>query len=59
MTPQTFRAIRLRAGLSYNQLADKLRVSYRTVYRYEGGDTAIPGLTEDYMLKLESENDHD
>lgn len=44
MTPATFRAIRLRAGLTQSQLARFLRISdLRTVRKWEAGERAISG----------------
>jgi DNA-binding transcriptional regulator YiaG len=44
MTPEQFRAIRKRAGLSQARLAALLRLSDgRTVRRYEAGERPIPG----------------
>jgi transcriptional regulator with XRE-family HTH domain len=44
MTPERFRAIRQRAGLSQARLAALLRLSDgRTIRRYEAGERPIPG----------------
>lgn len=44
MTPAQFKTIRTSAGLSINQLADKLRLSDgRSIRRYEDGSRAISG----------------
>jgi DNA-binding transcriptional regulator YiaG len=44
MTPERFRAIRQRAGLSQARLAALLRLSDgRTIRRYETGERSIPG----------------
>lgn len=44
MTPETFKAIRERAGLSQSGLAARLRISdVRTIRRYEHGERAISG----------------
>jgi transcriptional regulator with XRE-family HTH domain len=38
MTPETFKAIRERAGLSRKELAVKLRIKdHHSIYRYEAG----------------------
>jgi DNA-binding transcriptional regulator YiaG len=44
MTPETFRAIRKRAGLSQARLAALLRIGgLRTIRRYETGERPISG----------------
>jgi DNA-binding transcriptional regulator YiaG len=44
MTPETFKAIRVRAGLSQSQLADVLRLSDKRTIRYwEAGERQISG----------------
>jgi transcriptional regulator with XRE-family HTH domain len=44
MTPEAFRAIRQRAGLSQARLAALLRIGdLRTIRRYETGERPIPG----------------
>jgi DNA-binding transcriptional regulator YiaG len=44
MNPATFRAIRIRAGLSQSGLAALLRVEdVRTIRRYELGERAVSG----------------
>ena len=44
MTPERFRAIRIKAGLSLDGLAKVLRIADRsTVHKWEKGDRAISG----------------
>jgi DNA-binding transcriptional regulator YiaG len=44
MTPSEFKAIRLRAGLTQSQLADRLRISdKRTISYWETGERPISG----------------
>jgi DNA-binding transcriptional regulator YiaG len=54
MTPEQFRAIRQRAGLSQARLAELLRLSDgRTVRRYEAGERSIPGPVSLLMEMIE------
>ena len=44
MTPETFKAIRKRSGLSARALAELLRIADgRTIRRYEAGDREVSG----------------
>lgn len=44
MTPEAFKAIRQRAGLTQTELAARLRIEdLRTIRRYEAGERAISG----------------
>jgi DNA-binding transcriptional regulator YiaG len=44
VTPSEFKAIRLRAGLTQSQLADRLRISDKRTIRYwETGERPISG----------------
>jgi len=54
MTPEQFRAIRQRAGLSQARLAALLRLSDgRTIRRYESGERPIPGPVSLLMEMIE------
>lgn len=55
MTPSEFKAIRLRAGLTQSQLADKLRISDKRTIRYwESGERPISGPVSLLMEQLEA-----
>jgi len=54
MTPQEFKSIRLRAGLTQRQLAAHLRISdHRTIRRYESGERSISGPVAILMEQLD------
>jgi len=55
MTPDTFKAIRNRAGLTQSQLASFLRISDRRAIRYwEQGERAISGPVSFLMELLDA-----
>ena len=54
MTPDTFRKIRQRLGLTQSQLAERLRTTRMTITRYECGTRRIPGVVEAILSQLES-----
>lgn len=55
MTPDQFRAIRERAGLSLARLATLLRMSdKKTIHRYETGERAISGPVSILMELLDA-----
>ncbi len=57
MTAAEFKSIRLRAGLTQSQLAERLRVEdLRTIRRYEAGDRAISGPVSLLMEQLGREH---
>jgi transcriptional regulator with XRE-family HTH domain len=54
MTPETFRTIRQKAGLSQARLAALLRLGDgRTIRRYEAGERTIPGPVSLLMEMIE------
>jgi DNA-binding transcriptional regulator YiaG len=56
MTPSEFKAIRLRAGLTQSQLADRLRISDKRTIRYwETGERPISGPVSLLMEQLEAD----
>ena len=56
MTAVEFKSIRLRAGLTQSQLAERLRVEdLRTIRRYEAGDRQISGPVSLLMERIEVE----
>lgn len=54
MSPEQFKAIRLDLGLSQARLGELLRVTDRTVRRWEGGFSGIEGPVEVCMEMLEA-----
>lgn len=54
MTPNAFRQIRQRLGLTQSQLAERLRTTRMTITRYECGTRRIPGVVEAILSQLES-----
>ena len=54
MTPDAFRQIRQRLGLTQSQLAEHLRTTRMTITRYEGGTRRIPGVVEAILSQLET-----
>lgn len=52
MTPDEFKAIRAAAGLSHQQMADFLGVTWRSIYRYEAGERAITKPIEKLLERL-------
>ncbi len=54
MTPDDFRQIRQRLGLTQSQLAERLRTTRMTITRYEGGTRRIPGVVEAILSELET-----
>jgi DNA-binding transcriptional regulator YiaG len=56
MTPTEFKSIRLRAGLTQSQLADRLRISDKRTIRYwETGERPISGPVSLLMEQLEAD----
>lgn len=55
MTPQEFRAIRGRAGLTQAQAARLLGAGLRAVKYWEGGDRAIPGSVAAIMRHVDGQ----
>lgn len=56
MTPEAFRDIRCRAGLTQSQLAARLRIEdVRTIRRYEKGERVISGPVSLLMEQLGQE----
>lgn len=54
MTPSEFKAIRLRAGLTQSQLADRLRITSKRAIRYwETGERPISGPVSLLMEQIE------
>lgn len=41
MSPAKFKALRLKLGLTPEQMAQKIFVTVRTVYHYESGDRPV------------------
>lgn len=54
MSPNSFRQIRQRLGLTQSQLADRLHITRMTVTRYECGTRRIPGVVEAILSQLDS-----
>ena len=54
MTPDVFRQIRQRLGLTQSQLAERLRITRMTITRYECGMRRIPGVVEAILSQLDS-----
>ncbi len=54
MTPDSFRQIRQRLGLTQSQLAERLRTTRMTITRYECGTRRIPGVVEAILLQLDT-----
>ena len=54
MTPDAFRTIRQRLGLTQTQLADRLRTTRMTITRYECGTRRIPGVVEAILSQLDA-----
>src|SRR5687767_12353094 len=52
MTPEELKCLRLRLGLTQDELAQKLRTTRMTVTRYEGGTRRIPGMVEVALQQL-------
>lgn len=54
MTPEVFRRIRQRLGLTQSQLAERLHTTRMTITRYECGTRRIPGVVEAILSQLET-----
>ncbi len=54
MSPNSFRQIRQRLGLTQSQLAERLHTTRMTVTRYECGTRRIPGMVETILSQLDS-----
>ncbi len=54
MTPQEFKEARIRLGLSFKKMADKLGVHSRTAERYATGERRIPEWVKKLIEELEN-----
>lgn len=54
MTPEQFRTIRQRAGLTKSGLAALLRVTYRAVHQWETGERAVTGPVTVLMEQIQA-----
>lgn len=54
MTPDSFRQIRQRLGMTQSQLAERLHTTRVTITRYECGMRRIPGVVEAILSQLDS-----
>lgn len=59
MTPQEFKEVRTRLGMSQEKFAQALNVSYATINRWETGKIEIDSRTEEQILKLKELLDKD
>lgn len=60
MTPEQFKDVRKKLGITIKEMAENLKVNPRTVNRWENGDRKIPGPVEvalDYILMMQASKD--